>query len=203
MPPLSKYIPLIALIFLLYLPPAQAELSLKQIEHGINKTRHAEGHFSQWDSKGNKAEGSFTLSRPGKLRFDYYAHDMRIIADGRWIWISNKKGGNLSQIWLASTPLSLLLAETIKLDNPEYIIRHQEKENDIELWITPKKKTIGGQLLLLLDKNTLQLKGWEIEDAQGFRTAIILSKIRTLKTPPPASLFAIDPRPLGSKRGRQ
>ncbi|MGI9391921.1 MAG: LolA family protein [Parvibaculales bacterium] len=203
MPPISRYIPLIGLTFLLYLGTAQAEMSLQQIEQGLNKTRHAEGRFSQWDSKGNKAEGSFTLSRPGKLRFDYYAHDMRIIADGRWIWISNKSGANLSQIWLASTPLSLLLAETIKLDNSEYTIRHQEKDGDIELWITPKKKTLGGQLLLLLDKNTLQLKGWEIEDAQGFRTAIILSKLQVLKTPPPASLFTIDPRPLGSKRGRQ
>ena len=78
---------------------------LKDLSHYMQKMKTAEGKFIQIGPDGVISDGEFALKRPNKIYFDYTPPTpLRIIADGFWVAVEDKKLETMDRYPLSETP---------------------------------------------------------------------------------------------------
>jgi outer membrane lipoprotein-sorting protein len=183
---------------------APAETSgeaLARINDYFNGIRTMSGDFIQFGPTGGRAEGSFVIARPGKVRFDYSPPArIDIIADGKSVVVRDRKRAT-QDVWpLSKTPLRFLLADKIDLLKDANVTDvRTEGENTI---VVIQESTVfgDGKLTLFFDTATTELKQWVVTDAQGLDTTVSVYNLQTgVKADP--KMFAIDyQRVIGAER---
>src|SRR6185437_1375696 len=89
--------------------PTQAA-DLQQIENYLNGLTTAQADFTFAGPDGAVSHGSFYLSRPAKLRFDYTEPKGNLlIADGDYVIYYDAQQKEASNLPISSTPLDFLL----------------------------------------------------------------------------------------------
>jgi hypothetical protein len=73
------------------------------------------GNFVQVGPDGSKTKGDFYIQKPGKLRFEYDASPIAIIADGSSLAVRDNKLATQDIYPLSQTPLRFLLSDRIDL----------------------------------------------------------------------------------------
>ncbi|MAM12036.1 MAG: outer membrane lipoprotein carrier protein LolA [Rhizobiaceae bacterium] len=157
---------------------APADAAQKIANH-FSSVKTMTGEFMQFGPRGDQAGGKFYLERPGKLRFDYDAPStLKVIADGRNVAVGNGELDTWDFYPLSRTPLSLLLADQIDLENR--MVRDVRQQSGLTIIVLGDKSIFGDQVItLMFDSKTYELRQWTITDAQGKDTTVILSNVRT------------------------
>ncbi|WP_246072399.1 outer-membrane lipoprotein carrier protein LolA [Martelella lutilitoris] len=157
---------------------APADAAQKIANH-FSSVKTMTGEFMQFGPRGDQAGGKFYLERPGKLRFDYDAPStLKVIADGRNVAVGNGELDTWDFYPLSRTPLSLLLADKIDLENR--MVRDVRQQSGLTIIVLGDKSIFGDQVItLMFDSKTYELRQWTITDAQGKDTTVILSNVRT------------------------
>ncbi len=157
---------------------APADAAQKIANH-FSSVKSMTGEFMQFGPRGDQSGGKFYLERPGKLRFDYDAPStLKVIADGRNVAVGNGKLDTWDFYPLSRTPLSLLLADQIDLENR--MVRDVRQQSGLTIIVLGDKSIFGDQVItLMFDSKTYELRQWTITDAQGKDTTVILSNVRT------------------------
>ena len=76
------------------------------------------GEFIQFGPNGEQTGGEFFIQRPGKIRLNYEdPSPLNVISNGRTLAVTNKKLKTRQFFPLKKTPLSLLLAKELKVDD--------------------------------------------------------------------------------------
>src|SRR5687767_9437007 len=84
----------------------------------------AKARFVQTDARGRSVTGTVYLKRPGKARFAYDPPSgLLVVSDGGVVSVQDKRLKTFDQYPLSTTPLSLFLAKTIRLDRGVSIAR--------------------------------------------------------------------------------
>ncbi|MDW8444454.1 MAG: outer membrane lipoprotein carrier protein LolA [Acetobacteraceae bacterium] len=90
---------------------------LARLEAYLDGIRTLTARFVQVDARGGTATGRLWLSRPGRMRFEYDPPSpILLVADGTFVIFHDRSVMQTTHIPLGTTPLSLLLAERIRLD---------------------------------------------------------------------------------------
>lgn len=160
---------------------AEAALDVMQnmivgdINRHFNGVRSLAGEFVQIGPNGERAEGRFFMEKPGRLRFEYSPPSrLLIVANGRWVGISDLGERTTERYPLATTPLKLLLSESLDII-ADTTIRDVLVEPDlVTIVIEERAGEAIGQLALMFDGATYDLKQWVITDAQGLETTVAL-----------------------------
>ena len=157
---------------------APSDIAQKIADH-FSSVKSMTGDFLQFGPRGDQVGGKFYLERPGKLRFDYDAPStLKVIADGRNVAVGNGELKTWDFYPLSRTPLSLLLADKIDLQNR--MVRGVQQQNNLTTIVLGDKSIFGDQVItLMFDSTTFDLRQWTITDAQGKDTTVILSNVRT------------------------
>jgi outer membrane lipoprotein-sorting protein len=183
---------------------APAETSgetLARINDYFNGIRTLSGDFIQFGPTGGRAEGSFVMARPGKVRFDYSPPArIDIIADGKSVVVRDRKRAT-QDVWpLSKTPLRFLLADRIDLLK-DANVTDVRVEGDNTIVVIQESTVFGdGKLTLFFDTATTELRQWIVTDAQGLDTTVAVYNLQSgVKADP--KLFAIDyQRVIGAER---
>lgn len=160
-------------------PVVDRVLVLQNISNYFNSIRTMQGQFIQIGPNDERSEGTFYLSRPGKVRFRYQPPvRVEVVADGKSLSVEDKSAGTQDLYPLSKTPLKALLANHIDLTSTE-IVGDLREEGDL-ISVQLSEPTFGdGRLTLIFDKASYELRQWVVTDARGLNTSVALFNVTT------------------------
>lgn len=141
--------------------------------------RAARGRFRQTNPNGSTQTGSFSLAKPGRIRFDYDTPEgSMVIADGNWVGVFDPKSNrNPTRYPLARTPLSILLRDRISLTEPGLVLGASRDANGTHITVVDPRAPQEGRMVMTFSDNPIQLRQWEITTKTGQRTRVALTEL--------------------------
>ena len=141
----------------------------------LNGITTLEARFIQVSSNGAYAEGRMIIQRPGRLRFDYDPpHPVLIIANGLSLLFYDREVKQASFLPLWETPLWFLIRERVTLSESVVVSAVEQSPGALRITLTDKELSEAGSITLVFSDRPLELKKWEITDAQGILTQVSL-----------------------------
>ena len=142
------------------------------------------------------SHGTLSLSKPGRLRFEYDPPDqLLIVSDGKTISLVDYELKQVTRWPIRKTPLRPLVrtGEVFGEDVTVQSIRQYRKQ--IRVTIAEAGDEDEGSMELIFTPQPLQLEGWEVIDGRGRRTIIALNDMQTDISLEDALWTFDDPRP--------
>jgi len=184
---------------------AQQQGTLAQVQQHLRGAQTMTASFAQTDRAGKTLNGTLTLKKPGKVRFQYEKGvPLLIVGDGSSLWFIDYSVKQVSRWPVKNSPLGVLLnpdqdisrfAKVVPTSNPDVV--------SIEAH-DPKRPEYG-RLTMVFARNAaapggLMLQGWVALDSQNNRTTIRLSN-QQFNAPVSDGAFRWnDPRNRGGRR---
>ncbi|HTU09321.1 MAG TPA: outer-membrane lipoprotein carrier protein LolA [Allosphingosinicella sp.] len=184
--------------------PAAAQTGLAQVQAHLRAVQTMTAGFTQTDARGRALNGTLTIKRPGRIRFDYgRTANMLIVGDGRALTFLDYSV-NQQQRWpINDSPLSVLLNPSQDLGRFARVI--QDDPRTLLLQARDPRRREFGTITIRFAKSQaapggLILQGWNTVDAQNNRTNVSLTGQR-FNIPVADSAFSYRPvRPRGPRR---
>jgi len=163
----------------------------------LQNLQEVEGRFEQTNPRGTVQAGDIFLKRPGKARFQYDPPSgLVVVSDGRNVNVWDSRLRTFDRTPLGATPLAILLARQIRLDQDVEVFRVGRFDDGFYLSArsTHGQERTEGYITVVFGDNPMQLRGWTLVDGQGQATKIKLTRLS--KSPIRPELFVLtDPRP--------
>ena len=154
---------------------------LDRISAYLNSIHSMKGSFVQIGPEGQRDEGIFYIDKPGRMRFEYHApNPVLVVSDGSSVAVQNRKLGTVDTYPLLSTPLNLVLSDTLNLKRNSSIagISREPGLLIVNARAAASSK-VNGNLTLVFTSPILELRQWTIVDAQGLSTTVSLRDVQT------------------------
>lgn len=154
---------------------AEQQKTIAKITDYLNGLKTLESNFAQISSNGAFADGKVFMKRPGLMRLTYNPPTLAelVVRNGTIIY-HDKEYKNVSYYPLSSTPLSVLLAENLSLNEDVNIIDLARAPGVIELTLSERDDPATGTVTLVFADKPLELRKWSVRDAQGIVTTVAL-----------------------------
>jgi outer membrane lipoprotein-sorting protein len=163
----------------------------------------AQGRFVQTDARGRSVTGQLYMKRPGKARFAYDPPSgLLVVSDGGVVSVQDKRLKTFDAYPLGTTPLSLFLAKTIRLDRGVQVTRVARTSDGFSITARDGKKETAGTITLTFTDNPLALAGWTVTDAQSRPTRVQLLGLQRASGLDKSLFVLKDPRPKNVGRGK-
>lgn len=168
-------------------PPAQGLLAgapraaaLSQANAALNAMQRVEGRFLQIAPDGNVSQGSFYLSRPGKVRFAYDAPSpLVIVSDGVTVAIEDRGLKSVDRTPLRATPLYFVLKQNINLEADARVTKVERDGEQLLITVKDRKGQADGAITLgFVGLREPELREWRVSDGTGQTTLLSLRGVR-------------------------
>ena len=145
------------------------------------------GKFVQVGPDGRRTQGTFYISKPGKVRFEYDdPSPIELIADGQSVVVRDRKLATQDVYPLSQTPLRFLLADHVDLMKDTNLVAVYADDVFITVVIEEKNGIVGtSRLMIMFSAKDMQLKQWTVTDPQGYDTTVAVYNLDTSKRPDP------------------
>lgn len=175
---------LLAALALLPLSPAfvaAQAVDAAPIEAHLRSLRTAQGRFRQTNPNGSTQAGRFYLAKPGRIRFEYdEPKGAMVIADGTNVGVFDPKSNrNPTRYPLASTPLSLLLRDSLSLTEPGLVLGATRDAAGTHITVVDPRNPDQGQMVMSFSTDPVRLRQWAITTRTGQRTEVVLEDLTT------------------------
>jgi outer membrane lipoprotein-sorting protein len=200
---------LTALLILAGALPAAAQLvqltpenraELERVNTYLNSIRTLKGSFVQIDPDGQVDQGTFALSKPGRMRFEYKPPaSTLIVSDGETVAIQNPKLKTLDKYPLSQTPLDLILGDKIDLLHNHSIVGVDRQKDQFVVKARSRGGKTQGNISLVFAEPGLELRQWTVVDNQGLSTTVALQNVQTGVDMSNVS-FALPQKPLSLRK---
>jgi outer membrane lipoprotein-sorting protein len=184
--------------------PLPAAEAVARANAWLDAARVMTADFVQIGPDGRRSEGTLSVARPGRMRFEYtQPARFEIVADGRSVAVIDRKLNTQDEYFIGQTPLKFLLADHIDIAHDTRVLSVAQEGNAVTIE-TEDKAALGGtaHLTLVFNASTYALKQWTVIDAQGFQTVVSLFNLDLTSRPDPA-LFHIDELPANQPGNRR
>jgi outer membrane lipoprotein-sorting protein len=172
--------------------PSVAPADVAEVEQYINSIRTLQARFVQNNPNGAIVQGTLSVSRPGKLRFEYDPpSQLKVVADGWQVTMWDPTTKDFGQWPIGWTAATFLVKEPLKLSGDLTVEKVERANGLLELTMVQTKKPQEGRIIVRVSENPMQLRGWTILDNRGNRVAVTLTDVKT-GVPLAASLFKYD-----------
>jgi outer membrane lipoprotein-sorting protein len=193
--------------FLAAVPAAARPLSdaeradLDRVSAYLNSIRTMKAGFAQTGPDGELDVGQLSLSKPGRVRFQYDPPaPTLIVSDGSTVAIQNTRLKTVDRYPLSQTPLDLILADTINLKRNHEIVGVEHQQGALIVKARSSNFGVHADIELTFAEPGLELRQWRVIDNQGLVTTVALSDVQT-GVDLPASLFVLpDKNPFAHKK---
>ncbi len=163
----------------------------------------AAARFTQTDARGATATGTLYLKRPGKARFAYDPPSgLLVVSNGATVAVADSRLKTFSAYPLATTPLSLFLARTVRLDQGVEVTRVGRESDGFSITARDARKQTAGEITLMFRDAPLVLAGWTVTDAQSRVVRVSLQGLKAASGLDPTLFVLKDPRPVAAGRSR-
>jgi outer membrane lipoprotein-sorting protein len=151
------------------------------------------GKFIQVGPDGSRTQGDFSISKPGRVRFEYDdPSPIELIADGSSVVVRDRRLATQDVYPLSQTPLRFLLADRVDLAKDTHLVAVYADDVFVTVVAEEKSGIVGtSRLMIMFSAKDMQLKQWTVTDPQGYDTTVAVYNLDTSKRPDPA-LFKID-----------
>ena len=154
---------------------AERSAILKDVSRAMSDVKTASGKFEQLAPDYSVSTGSFALSRPGKVRFDYDdPTPLLIVSNGATVALQDSELETTDRVPLSSTPLSLLLDDSLDFETEARVLDLVRANGRIGVTLQDRSGEMDGTLTLILSDTTRELLGWRTEDSGGNITSVQL-----------------------------
>ncbi|WP_321487881.1 outer membrane lipoprotein carrier protein LolA [uncultured Hyphomonas sp.] len=172
---------------------AQRTALLKEIAASMEKVKTASGRFDQLAPDFTTSSGSFAISRPGKVRFDYDAPSpLLIVANGTTVAMQDSELETTDRVPLGSTPLAMLLDDDLDFETDAEIVDVSESGDETAVTLRDPDGEMDGTLTLLFKGADHDLTGWRTIDSAGNLTQVELHDVVTGKKINPRLFIVTD-----------
>ena len=178
---------------------AASSADLKAVESHLNQTQSMVAQFTQTDGRGRQLNGTLSLKRPGRIRFEYgKGANMLLVGNGKTLSFVDYEVGQKSSWPVAKSPLSVLLSANPELGRIARIM----PSNDPRIVVVrarDARRPEFGTLVLAFQKAPgapagLRLEGWTAIDAQNKKTTVRLSGQRYNVAVPESAFTFVEPK---------
>jgi outer membrane lipoprotein-sorting protein len=154
---------------------AADKVTLSQIADYLNGLKTVTARFVQVAQDGSIRNGQAILQRPGKMRFQYDPPDPQLLVAGFGLLVFHDPQLNqTTNIPLAATPLGLLLSKHVRFSGPVTVTKVEHPPGEVQVSLIRTGKAAQGQLRLVFSSDPLELRQWQVRDAQGRTTQVSL-----------------------------
>ena len=171
--------------------PANADVGIdvQRAQNYLRGLTTIQANFIQRAHNGSNLTGTFYLKRPGRLRFEYNETDDFVVADGIFIYFYDSELKEQSNAPIGQTLADFLLRKNLSLTDDLRVKDVQKQANHKVITLAQKGDEGAGQVKLFFTQTPYVLQKWQVIDAAGLTTEIILNNIQR-DVNLPASLFA-------------
>jgi outer membrane lipoprotein-sorting protein len=169
---------------------------LARLKAHLSSVQTMTANFTQTDAKGHVDSGTLQMKRPGRIRFEYSAGDVLLVANGKTLTFIDYAVGQKSSWPLGRTPLGPLLSNSPDFNGKAEILPGTDSRI-----VVARAKNAGqyGQLTLAFLRNAsapggLQLYGWTAIDPQNHRTTVKLTNVRFNVAVPDSAFSYAEPK---------
>jgi outer membrane lipoprotein-sorting protein len=159
----------------------------------LQNLEEVEGRFEQTSPRGAVQAGDIFLKRPGKARFQYDPPSgLVVVSDGRSVSVWDSRLRTFDRTPLGATPLAILLARQVRLDQDVEVFRVGRYDDGFYLSARNAhgQTRTEGYITLVFGDNPMQLRGWTLVDGQGQATRVKI--ISLTKGPIRPEMFVLD-----------
>lgn len=157
---------------------AENKKDLNKVKKYLENIKTLKGTFLQVSSDTEVRTGKFFIWRPGRIRFEYDPPEpILIISDGLFVVYIDKYLEQTTHVFLKATPLNFLLREKISFQNDIHVDSIEKSSGVLTIIVREAKSPEKGSLALSFYESPLELKKWEVVDAQDIRTTVTLSNV--------------------------
>jgi outer membrane lipoprotein-sorting protein len=159
----------------------------------LQDMEEVEGRFEQTNPRGAVETGDIFLKRPGKARFQYDPPSgLTVVSDGRNVSVWNSRLRTFDRTPLGATPLAILLARQIHLDQDVEVFRVGRYDDGFYLSARNAngQARTEGYITVVFGDNPMQLRGWTLVDGQGQATRVRI--VGLAKGPIRPEMFVLD-----------
>ncbi|MBL8806852.1 MAG: outer membrane lipoprotein carrier protein LolA [Rhodospirillales bacterium] len=182
---------------------ADDKADIARAETYLDSIRTLESRFLQIGPDGSVAEGSFYLSRPGKMRLDYDAPNPNLlVADGRAFVHIDRYLKTIAYLPIDSTPAGLLVRERIRLSDDVRVVGLERGPAVLRVSIVQTADPRAGRLVLAFADRPFSLASWSFVDSQGLTTRVSLIDPKFGQPIDPAKFTFVDPNRDGTGANR-
>ena len=162
-------------------PLTRAEKAeLQRVEDYLNGLRTLQARFIQVSQRGQVAEGDLYLQRPGRVRFEYDPPvPILIVSSGPVLYYFDKELEQTTQVFVRTTPVGILVREKLSFADDVTVSHFVQRAGAIRITVQRTGDPDEGAITLVFNDRPLALRQWVVLDAQGGRTTVTLTNVRT------------------------
>ena len=159
---------------------ATAPGDLGLVQSHLQAVQSMTASFTQTDRNGKVLNGTLTLKKPGKIRFQYEKGvPILIVGDGKALWFLDYSVGQKQRWPIGNSPLGVLLDPTRDMSKVARVVPGNDPRI-ISVDAADSKHPEYGRITLVFVRNAaapggLMLQGWVALDAQNNRTTLRLT----------------------------
>jgi len=175
---------------------------LTRVQDYLNNIHTLQSRFEQISGEGGIATGTIYLSRPGKMRVEYDppVPILLVATEGR-IWYYDKKLEEVSFFALQDTPAWFLLQDNVRFGGDITVDNLEREPAVLRVTLTETKNPDLGKATVVLSDHPLELRKWQILDAQQKNVTVTLDDPHYGVPLDPSLFYWTDPRPPDARRG--
>ena len=158
---------------------AQTTADIEKIESYLNNMQSLQANFVQTASNGNTSEGQIYIAKPNKIRMEYAdPTSVLIVGNGDYIVFNDKELDQVTNIDYEDIPATMILANSIKIDNNTLKIADFYKDaGTTTITLKHSNSENIGPITLVFSNNPFELKQWKIIDPQSIEVTLSLYDI--------------------------
>lgn len=162
------------------LSPAQASAATEKAQAYLLALGNARARFLQTAPDGAESTGTFYLSRPGRLRFEYDppTRDF-VVADGFLIYFYDGQLGEQTNAPIGQTLADFLLRKDLRLSGDVQVTQVRRGGDLLQIALIQTADPQAGSLMLGFSEKPFSLKKWRVTDSQGLITEVELFNLET------------------------
>jgi outer membrane lipoprotein-sorting protein len=166
---------------------------VERVNNYLSTMKILSGKFVQVGPDGRRTQGTFYISKPGKVRFEYDdPSPIELIADGQSVVVRDRNLATQDVYPLSQTPLRFLLADHVDLTKDTSLVAVYADDVFVTVVVEEKNGVVGtSRLMIMFNAKDMQLKQWTVTDPQGYDTTVAVYNLDTSKRPNP-DMFKID-----------
>tara|TARA_R110000868_G_scaffold45045_1_gene149795 strand:+ start:54535 stop:55194 length:660 start_codon:yes stop_codon:yes gene_type:complete len=186
-------------------PAFDRAAAIADINAYLNGITTLRARFVQVAPNGSAARGLLSMSRPGRLLFEYDdPSPIRVIADGTTVGLEDRDLETVDRAPLRSTPLWWLLKSDIDIAQDAEIVDINEEHGFLSIIVRDPNGEMEGEIEFLFDAENHELQQWFVTDALGEVTRVTLLDVETGMALSPRLFVIPDPdADRSSRRGRR
>jgi len=147
-------------------PADRADLA--RIQTYMNGLGTLQSRFLQANPDGSYSEGTMYLHRPGRLRFEYDPPDpYLIITQGNWLVYVDKELQQATYVPVEKTPAYFIVKEDIRFAGTLQVSSFRRGDSVFRVELEQTDEPDAGRVMLIFTDAPLQLRKWQVIDAQG------------------------------------